>query len=63
MDVQVGDTIEVLSKKVGQQARRGVVAEVLSTAPQEIRVTWDDGHETALYPNAGMVRVVKRASR
>lgn len=61
MDVAVGDTIQVKSVQVGQAVRRGVVREMVSTDPLEVRVEWDDGHESTLFPSGGMVAVVQRA--
>lgn len=58
MDVKSGDQIEVVSQKVDAPPRRGRVAEVIQGDPPELRVQWDDGHETVLYPHGGMVRVV-----
>jgi hypothetical protein len=61
MDVKAGDKIEVSSKQVGGAVRRGKVQEVLSTDPWELRVEWDDGHESVLYPSGGMIRVERGA--
>jgi hypothetical protein len=60
MDVKVGDTIEILSNKVDTPPRHGKVLEVIDEDPAELRVQWDDGHESVIYPNTGMVRVVSR---
>lgn len=57
MDVKSGDTIEVHSRQVGGAVRRGVVKDVIDTEPLELRVEWEDGHESTLYPHAGMARV------
>ena len=61
MDYQPGDVIEVRSTKVDTPTRRGRIAEVVSRDPSEIRVEWDDGHTSNLYPAAGMVRVVEQS--
>jgi uncharacterized protein DUF1918 len=61
MDCQVGDVIEVSSRKVGTPPRRGTVTEVLDQQRPELRVRWEDGHETVLYPSGGSTRVVKRS--
>jgi hypothetical protein len=61
MEARVGDTIEVRSVRVGQPVPRGVVKEVMSSDPLELRVEWDDGHESVLFPSGGMVHVVERA--
>ncbi len=58
MDVKVGNRIEVRSTQVGQPVRQGEVREVVSTDPLELRVAWDDGHESNFYPAAGMTHVV-----
>ena len=60
MDAREGDTIEVRSAEVGQQVRRGTVQEVLREEPLELRVEWQDGHESVFYPAGGMVHVVER---
>jgi hypothetical protein len=61
MDATVGDVIEVSSRKVGTPPRRGTVTEVLDPQRQELRVRWDDGRETVLFPSGGSTRVVKRS--
>ncbi|CAN5161533.1 MAG: DUF1918 domain-containing protein [Euzebyales bacterium] len=58
MQIDVGDRIEVQSTKVDSPPRRGDVLEVVTDDPQELRVRWEDGHESVLYPHGGMVRVV-----
>ena len=63
MDVGVGDTIEVRSVQVGQAVRRGVVTEIVTSEPLEVRVDWEDGHSSVLFPSGGMVHVVARAGR
>lgn len=62
MDAHVGDRIEVRPVQVGQTARQGRVTECVRTEPLELRVAWDDGHESVLFPAGGMVRVVERTS-
>lgn len=59
MNAQVGDRIEVHGAQVGQPVRRGIVRERLRDEPLELRVEWDDGHETVLLPSGGMVRVTE----
>jgi hypothetical protein len=61
VDVSVGDTIEVRSVQVGQQVRRGVVTQMVATDPLEVRVRWEDGHESVFFPSGGMAHVVQRA--
>jgi hypothetical protein len=61
MEAHVGDRIEVRPVQVAQPARRGTVRECLSTQPLELRVAWDDGHESVFFPSGGMVRVVEPA--
>ncbi len=58
MEVKAGDTIEILSNKVDTPTRRGKVIEIISEDPFELRVKWSDGHESTLYPNTGMLRVL-----
>lgn len=58
MDAGVGDRIEVHGTQVGQPVRRGIVRERLREDPLELRVEWEDGHETVLLPSGGMVRVI-----
>lgn len=58
MDVEVGDTIQIESNKVGTPPRRGTVNEVLQTEPLKLDVTWDDGHRTIIEPTGAAVHVV-----
>ena len=62
MEIKTGDVIEILSNKVDTPPRRGKVREVIDEDPTELRVEWDDGHESVIYPNTGMVRVLDRDS-
>jgi Domain of unknown function (DUF1918) len=62
MDASVGDVIEVSSRKVGTPPRRGTVTEVLDAQRPELRVRWEDGRETVLYPSAGVAKIVGRAN-
>lgn len=57
MDARAGDTIEVQSNQVGQPVRRGTVLEVIAEQPAELRVRWEDGHESVFYPHGGTVAV------
>jgi hypothetical protein len=59
VQAHVGDTIEVLGNRVGDPVRRGKVTEVVAEDPRELRVEWDDGHESVFTPAAGMTRVVE----
>jgi hypothetical protein len=58
VEANVGDRIEVRPVQVAQPARRGTVRECLSREPLELRVAWDDGHESVFFPSGGMVRVI-----
>jgi hypothetical protein len=58
MQVKAGDAIEILSNKVDTPPRRGTVLEVIDEEAAELRVQWDDGHESVIYPNTGMVRLL-----
>lgn len=60
MRLQVGNVIEVNSNRVGGQVRRGTVIEVVRSDADEVRVAWDDGHESLFMPSGGMVRVVEQ---
>jgi hypothetical protein len=60
MQVKAGDTIEIRSNKVDTPPRRGRVVEVIDQDMAELRVEWEDGHESVLYPDTGMVRVVNQ---
>lgn len=57
MEVKAGDRIELKSRKVGAQVRRGTVLEVLSGDPLELRVRWDQGDESNFYPVGGTYSV------
>ena len=58
--VQVGDVIEVATRKIGQAARTGTVTAVRGAL---MTVTWDSGEETSLIPAAGSVTVVGSAKK
>ena len=62
VEVHVGDKIEVNSRQVGGTVRRGQVIEVIATEPLELRVEWDDGHSSVLYPSGGMVHTISEKS-
>lgn len=57
MEVHEGDTIEVVSNKVEQPSRQGVVQRVLQDDPLRLEVEWDDGHTSVFVPATGNVRV------
>lgn len=57
MELRPGDRIEVVSGKVGQPHRVGVVDQVLEDDPIRLEVTWDDGHTTEFVPAGGNVRL------
>lgn len=61
MEVHTGDTIEIMSNKVDEPSRRGLVVEVLDEAPLRVEVDWNDGHRSVLQPSGGNTRVVARA--
>lgn len=44
MKVRKGDTIEVVSNRVGQPHQRGQVQRVIEHDPLRIEVAWEDGH-------------------
>ncbi|WP_157181611.1 DUF1918 domain-containing protein [Actinopolymorpha alba] len=51
MHATVGDRIIIETEVLGQTPRQGTVLEVLGGPEAEhYRVTWDDGHESLLYP-------------
>lgn len=60
MEVHEGDTIEVVSNKVGQPNLRGQVQRVLEPDPLRVEVVWDDGHVSEFIPAGGNTRVVSR---
>lgn len=62
MEVRTGDTIEIMSNKVDEPSRRGLVVEVLDDTPLRVEVDWDDGHRSVLQPTGGNARVVSRAA-
>lgn len=62
VEAQVGDRIEVRPVQVGQPVRQGRVQECLRMEPLELRVAWDDGHESVLFPAGGMVHVIERGT-
>jgi hypothetical protein len=56
--VQVGDVIEIVTRKIGQTARRGKVKAVRGGL---ITVAWNSGEETSLIPAAGSLTIVGSA--
>ena len=58
MQIAQGDSIEIVSNKVDQPHRRGVVQRVLDQEPLRLEVTWDDGRTTILMPTGGNLRVL-----
>lgn len=62
MEVHERDTIEVLSNRVGEPNRRGVVERVLEVDPLRLEVAWEDGHTSEFIPAGGNVRVVSGES-
>jgi len=57
--VEVGDVIEITTRKVGQAARKGTVKTVQGAL---ITVVWDSGDETRLIPAAGSLTVIETLS-
>jgi hypothetical protein len=53
MDAHVGDRIIVESHKVGGARKVGEVREVIDGAGgKHYRVTWEDGHESIVFPSS-----------
>ncbi len=55
--VEIGDRVQLASRKVGQEPRTGVVTEVTGRA---ITVRWSSGQESRLVPGPGALTVVGR---
>jgi hypothetical protein len=53
--VNVGDSVEAATRKIGQTPRTGLVVAVRGPL---ITVRWDSGGETSLIPTAGSLSVV-----
>lgn len=62
MELHEGDAIEVVSSKVGQPTRTGVVERVLEDDPVRVEVAWDDGNTTEFVPAGGNVRLRERGA-
>jgi hypothetical protein len=61
MDARVGDHVVVESNRIGQGRREGEITEVLaSSARPQLRVRWDDGHESIYIPSGGTTVVPHR---
>jgi hypothetical protein len=58
MEIRDGDRVEVVSNKVDQPNRQGVVERVVDRDPLRVEVTWDDGRTTVFMPAAGNLRVL-----
>jgi hypothetical protein len=53
---QVGDEIVVAGHSVGEAPRTAVIVEVLGDRGHErFRVSWEDGHESVLFPGEDAV--------
>jgi hypothetical protein len=64
MGAQAGDRIVLESEKVGVADRRGEILEVIPhEARTEYRVRWEDGHETAIRPHGGSIRIEKATAK
>ena len=61
MEVHTGDAIEIVSNKVDNPSREGVVVDVLEQNPLRLEVEWSDGHRSILQPRGGNVRVVSKS--
>jgi hypothetical protein len=53
--VDVGARIELESERVGIEPRAGTVLQVTGA---QLRVRWDDGHETSIVPGPGALRII-----
>jgi hypothetical protein len=53
--VNVGARVELEAERVGREPRSGVVIDVQG---EQLRIRWDDGHETSLVPGPGALRVI-----
>jgi hypothetical protein len=62
VEIRKGDAIEVVSNKVDQPDRHGVVTQVLEEDPLRLEVEWDDGHTSIFLPAGGNTRVRSSAS-
>lgn len=62
MKLHEGDRIEIVSNKVGQPTREGVVNQVLEDDPLRVEVSWDDGSTTEFIPAGGNVRLQEHGS-
>jgi hypothetical protein len=62
MKLNEGDRIEIVSNKVGQPTRAGVVDRVLEDDPVRVEVSWDDGTTTEFIPTGGNVRLQEHGS-
>jgi hypothetical protein len=56
----VGDEIELASKKVGQETRRGTVTAVGGTM---LTVRWSSGGESVFVPGPGSLTIVGHAPK
>jgi len=56
----VGDQIELASKKVGQEVRRGTVTKVGGSM---LTVRWSSGHESVFVPTPGSLAVIGQGAK
>jgi hypothetical protein len=63
MKANKGDRIILESERVGQPAREGEVLDVIEKpSGTNLRVRWDDGHESEFRPAAGSATIVPAES-
>ncbi len=59
MQARTGDRVVIESERVGQKDRIGEILEVMdSPLGVNLRVRWDDGHESEIRPKAGSARII-----
>jgi Domain of unknown function (DUF1918) len=64
MEGRVGDRVILESERTGQAAREGKIVEVLGAGEVvHYRVRWEDGHESTLFPSAGSITIIHKASK
>lgn len=51
-----GDVVEISGHRVGEAGRTGEILEVIGEPGQRhLRVRWEDGHESIVYPSSDAV--------
>jgi uncharacterized protein DUF1918 len=61
---KVGDLVSLESERVGHPPREGVILKVMGEgAGIHYLVRWEDEHESTLFPESGILRIVPKKAK